>query len=437
MDSLSAIDKLNQDSKYAYVLDRICLDLQHCDAKEKTIAQYEQRFSTAIAGLCGGKDLSIEPGSLRNLLSTAPLSIVQLACSAWIRASLACATFPVSPDIEREIVDAVDKSFSDVYRKLALDSKTQPYEKRQNLLNELETLERDMHSLLNSPVSVSLIGTLRQRFMKLFKTPIAQAVVWPFLPDQMRSEPLLAQLFQCVSEFAEAGPDDLMEAFENASEILEPFKAEAEQFATHYSQEILATLVKLLTQALADYMLSSPLAKPARIEILEVKKKYPLSSVGTNLRIAFLLKNYGPGTAQDVLFKIEEIGAITLHAEKTEWYLGTVGETAVDISVPITVNQSTSETAIRTSVTWKNFDHSDEVREFVFDLNQQRTDVDWEIKKYLDPYSLEPVEDESELVGRTDVLEELSSLAYAKSVGSCYLFGQKRVGKTSVVKTFR
>lgn len=437
MDSLSAIDKLNQDSKYAYALDRICLDLQHCDAKEKTIAQYEQRYSTAIAGLCGGEGLSIESGRLRNLLSTAPLSIVQLACSAWIRASLACATFPVSPDIEREIADAVDKSFSDVYRKLALDSKTQPYEKRKNLINALETLEGDMHSLLNSPVSVSLIGTLRQRFMKLFKTPIAQAVVWPFLPDQMRSEPRLAQLFQCVSELAEAGPDDLMEAFENASEILETFKAEAEQFATHYSQEILATLVKLLTQALADYMLSSPLAKPARIEILEVKKKYPLSSVGTNLRIAFLLKNYGPGTAQDVLFKIEEIGAITLHAEKTEWYLGTVGETAVDISVPITVNQSTNETAIRTSVTWKNFDHSEGVGEFVFDLYQQRTDVDWEIKKYLDPYSLEPVEDESELVGRTDVLEELSSLAYAKSVGSCYLFGQKRVGKTSVVKTFR
>lgn len=84
---------------------------------------------------------------------------------------------------------------------------------------------------------------------------------------------------------------------------------------------------------------------------------------------------------------------------------------------------------IITSVTRKNFDNSESSKSFISDLRQQRTDVDWEIKRFMDPFSLEPVEDESELIGRADVLEELSSLAYAKSLGSYYLYGQKRVGK--------
>lgn len=435
--SLSAIDGLIEGGEYVYALDRICLDLEHVATKEQAITQYELRLINAIGGLCTQSKISVDPAEFGSLRSIAPPPIVQLVSSTSIRASLACAAFPVSSYLKREFASAIDQSFSDLGRKQQHDPKTQAYEKRKILVDALETLEADMQSLLRSDLRVDLVGALRQSFMKLFKTPMTQAVIWPFIPKEMRSEVRLAQLFQCVSALAEAGPEDLLQVFKNASEILKTFTAEAEQLRTHYSQEIFAKLGRLLTGVLEGYMAASPLAQPARIDIVEIKKKYPLSMAGTTLFMTFQVKNYGPGPAQDVLFRVDEIGAATLSAEKKEWYLGTVAETAVDICVPIIVKGSTKETAISTSVAWKNFDNGEVVSDFVFDLHQQRTDVDWEIKKFMDPYSLEPVEDESELIGRADVLGELSSLAYAKSVGSCYLYGQKRVGKTSVVKTLR
>jgi len=435
--SLFAIDALNQERGYVHALDRICIDLLKTEsATQQLVAQYEQRFLVAITGICEGESIPKEPGGFRKQLSAAPHSSVQLASATWIRASLACSIFPVSSEIERDITESVERSFTEVYRRLDLDPKTQSYEKRKAILNNLSTFEKDLSNLLSSPISIRLIGTLRQGLMKLLKSPISQAVLYPFVPEKIRSESRLAQLFQCVSDLAESAPEELMQTFQNASEIVGAFTADADQFGTYYCETVFAALAKLLKQALDDFMLASPLAQPANIDILEVKKKYPLSSAGTTIRMTFQVKNGGLGSAQDVLFRVEEVGADSLHIEKKEWYLGTVSESLVNICVPIFVSEDTPATAITTSVTWRNYDRSEVRREYIFDLEQQRKDIEWDRKKFLDPFSLEPVEDEAELVGRTDVLEELTSLAYAKSVGSCYLYGQKRVGKTSVVKTF-
>ena len=184
-------------------------------------------------------------------------------------------------------------------------------------------------------------------------------------------------------------------------------------------------------------MTNSPLAQPANVHLSDVKKKYPLLSVGNTIRLVFQVKNRGPGTAREVLFRVLEIGDANLQVEKSEWYLGTLADTAVEIAVPVLVNAPANDSAVSVAVTWTNFDHKREEREFLFDVLKQRSDVDWEVQKYRDPFSLEPVESEAELVGRADVLEQLTGLAYSKSVGSCYLFGQKRVGKTSVVKTLQ
>jgi hypothetical protein len=435
--SLATIDALSEDHQYIRAMDHICTDMKNGDMhNEPAIVKYEERFYNAIHGLCEQNNGVSELVKLGSALITAPHSIVQLAFSTWIRASLGCAAFPVSLDMEREIVDAAERSSREIFHKLQISQK-QAYEKRKILLDELARLEGELHNLLIAPIEVSSVGVLRHNFMKLIKMPISQAVIWPFIPDELRSETRLAQLFSCVSKLDDSAPDEIMDAFANASEILDCYTQRAEEYSTYYSRTIFAELGNKLTQAIQYYMQASPSARPAHIDILEVKKKYPLSTSGTVIYVTFQLNNCGPGTAQDVLFKVVEIDATTLYSEKKEWYLGTVGETIVEICIPITITAPTNDTVIMTSVTWKNFDHSEECHDFIFDLHQQRTDVDWKGIKFFDPYSLEPVEEESELVGRTDILEELASLAYAKSVGSCYLYGQKRVGKTSVVKTLR
>jgi len=50
---------------------------------------------------------------------------------------------------------------------------------------------------------------------------------------------------------------------------------------------------------------------------------------------------------------------------------------------------------------------------------------------------MEPVETAAELAGRKEILDFLLAQASSKSLGSSYISGQKRVGKTSIVKTLK
>src|SRR5439155_6367837 len=92
---------------------------------------------------------------------------------------------------------------------------------------------------------------------------------------------------------------------------------------------------------------------------------------------------------------------------------------------------------IEVDVSWRNFDLSLAKHRESFQFDAQRSDVDWAGLTQRDPYSLEPVTTEAELVGRADILAELVARAQAPSIGSSYLFGQKRVGKTSIVRTVK
>jgi hypothetical protein len=432
---LAEIDELNQGGLYIRALDLVCKNLEDLNATSQAISDYEKRLVTAIRGLCYVDGLADDGSALRDCLVNVPRSVIQVVGATWARACTACSSFPKLSETERGVADAVSDALSSVYQRLGVLPNAQNYEKRKAITTALPQLEAELRELINSPIEVGIAGTIRQRFMKMFKGPLTQAVVWPFLPEDMRSELRFAQLFTAILELGEAGPDELLDAFEDASAIVRSFTDEANRYSTTYSVNILGELGRKLQLAIDEYMGSTPLAQPAHFVVTQARKKYPLLSSGTTLRATFQLQNSGPGTAREVVFRISEFATTSLAAEKTEWYLGSIGTSTIEVTIPIAVLAPTQDTLIEVEISWKNFDHSERIEKFTFELNQQRTDVDWETCRYLDPYSLEPVEEEAELVGRTEVLEQLTSLAFSKSVGSCYLYGQKRVGKTSVVKT--
>ena len=67
-----------------------------------------------------------------------------------------------------------------------------------------------------------------------------------------------------------------------------------------------------------------------------------------------------------------------------------------------------------------------------FPILAQRDDVDWTNVELTEPYSLEAVTTEDDLIGRKVELRRLLRLANSQTVGSGFIYGQKRVGKTSL-----
>src|SRR5262249_33691532 len=84
---------------------------------------------------------------------------------------------------------------------------------------------------------------------------------------------------------------------------------------------------------------------------------------------------------------------------------------------------------------WRSFDGTRHSISQDFELQGQRKDIDWSDLSKSDPYRLEPVSNEADLVGRSEILNDLISRICGPSVGSFFIYGQKRVGKTSVAKT--
>ena len=68
----------------------------------------------------------------------------------------------------------------------------------------------------------------------------------------------------------------------------------------------------------------------------------------------------------------------------------------------------------------------------IFTIEAQEEAIDWEIAEVRDPYSLEAITTENKLIGRKDELKQLLRLANNPAVASGFIYGQKRVGKTSL-----
>ena len=106
--------------------------------------------------------------------------------------------------------------------------------------------------------------------------------------------------------------------------------------------------------------------------------------------------------------------------------------TKQQIEIPCITVKSNDGIELLGSVKWKDFDGKAQSEDFVYTLDTQKSKIDWSELQQSDPYSLEPVSDADELVGRRYVLNKLIGSAKGKSVGSTVIHGQKRVGKTSI-----
>ena len=67
-----------------------------------------------------------------------------------------------------------------------------------------------------------------------------------------------------------------------------------------------------------------------------------------------------------------------------------------------------------------------------FRFGAQREDIHWDDVELTEPYSLEAVTTRDELIGREEELKRLLRLSSLQTVGSAFIYGHKRVGKTSL-----
>jgi hypothetical protein len=160
--------------------------------------------------------------------------------------------------------------------------------------------------------------------------------------------------------------------------------------------------------------------------------KLDLSAVGKEVAFSCRLRNEGDGQAYGIKLDILENKRFTLAvaSPRHTFEIPARSEQIVTFSLVPLVGVPTEQLAMQW--TCKNLMDEPHRDTTILHLEQQSAQPDWDDLYENPPYTLKPVKTRDQLFGRSPILEELRlNAAQGKST---FLWGQKRVGKTSLLQ---
>jgi hypothetical protein len=375
------------------------------------------------------------PSETRDGLFSSELSFVQNRfSSACLLRLLGCnpAAFAITP-FRFQAYQLFDRTLApDLYKRIKVDVKMQHHEKEEKLKDVVPSVEQALDGVLCSPMALDAVPAFRIALMKVVHNAYGQVILPPYLPKR-DLDTLLKSVCDSTAAYLNAQPTDFLGSFATACQSLETTIAEAEAVHFWYSQHYIAEPLKSVLAGLRAHFTASPVHQSPSITAERSDKKYPFYLQNKEIDLEIDLENAGPGHAFDVSLSVAAITDVRpVHSTISIGDLN--GPTRVRL--PVRTVGSATDVALDLDIEWRRFDQTRESKQFMLLFLSQRSDINWASLSTAEPYDLEPVTTEAELIGRADFLNDLVSMVRGTSVGSAIIFGQKRVGKTSLVKTF-
>jgi hypothetical protein len=319
----------------------------------------------------------------------------------------------------------------DLYKRLKLDVKQQNHEKEAKLKDVVPHLEHALEAVLAQPLTMLTVPAYRTALLKQFRSGFGHAVLPHYFP-KMELDTLLSSVCDSISAYLNARPKDVPASLIAARQSIENGIAEAESVHFWYSKRYIAEPLKLVLADLETHFAKSPIHQAPSITVAPSDKKYPFYLQNKDVDLEIDIGNDGPGHAFDVSLTAAAITDVSL-GRSTISIGDLAGQTRVRL--PVKTAGIATDVALELDVEWQRSDQKREFRRYTLLFLSQRSDINWTSLSTSEPYDLEPVTTEADLIGRADFLNDLVSMVRGTSVGSAVIFGQKRVGKTSLVRT--
>lgn len=347
-----------------------------------------------------------------------------------------------------ESFSAGSESFELVYSELELfyrehfkDSKEIKVPKRKELTEGFIKRRTDKIRLLNVLKDNLLNGTFNsslykflQEYNKIVTQPDFVHCIAPLLPSTLYSKVAMESLIKPITDsFTHLEIDHKYQHFENYKNIyisqLRDIDASSELQLNIFLPivEYLFSLLKTQCETLE--------AKNAKLSVNKTSRKYNFDNFERNeFDLLFTVKNVGEGLGREIL-----IESLTENFKFCVYKLGVLKPLEeVNISIPAEiVVDETFLPVIKLRCSWK--DNSADVKFLIFELEFeiQTKDVPWFDLEKSKPYTIQEIEDKDKLYGRDEILRELENNVRSSKIESYKIWGQKRVGKSSIVKTLK
>lgn len=331
---------------------------------------------------------------------------------------------------KHQVLKLIQNSLPDICNNLGITDKTETYNKETILKDFINKKEKELDENICFNGELSSINGFNQTYRRI--TSARKNILEPFV-DKLLSKPTLDKIFIKLHDYTEAKEDEKYPIYCSVNEIIEQQIESANAIGTKYAVNYIAIPFNQIKSSISNDIEKSPFYIPVNLSINKTEKKYPLSK-GVIYSFNLSINKEGKGYAQNVNVKILGYNCQDIKIYKDEQYIGNIKSPRVVIEFEYEVLKQTESIVLEVQITWSSADKHIKCFYDIIELSSQSTTLKWEEIINLEPYNLEPVETVPELIGRDSILNRLRSMT-TSSIGSSYVYGQRRVGKTSIVKT--
>lgn len=180
---------------------------------------------------------------------------------------------------------------------------------------------------------------------------------------------------------------------------------------------------------------NTAIERAAQIKIETTNRKYNFSNTERlEQEIFFIVSNDGEGLAKNT--SISSLSK-SFHFEPLNVGILMPGEKR-DISVVSSIKfDSEFKPKLEIQFQWEEVSGKQSFSECSVEFQVQKSEIPWEELKKLNPFSNSIIDSAEKLFGREEIIDELKSNILSENIESYKLWGQKRVGKSSIVKTLK
>ena len=344
------------------------------------------------------------------------------------------------PDQRLKVVKLLDETYSDkIHKIIKLDIKSTAHEKLPIYQEISSKALQNINIISDSIVSLETALKIRSRYMKALKNPLNRILLDNQIYNQsLISSERISEFFAALDQYANANRKGKLNTFQRIESIYNSYQEDFKKNISNiYSESFLTNVIDTTFNIAKQDFMDSDLHTEAHIKVVGSKRKYPIHISSKEFLITAKLINEGPGISYNTIINIidcddplsitpEELNLGDLDTGSYEFTL-TGRVLSVSTEVPMVIGQVCY------------LDHEKNACELDFELTiiPQNANVDWDTVKYKQPYSLESVDNEKDLIGRKDLLEIITEKLRLKKMESSIIHGQKRVGKTSLARTIQ
>ncbi|MCP3940928.1 MAG: ATP-binding protein [Desulfobacteraceae bacterium] len=324
------------------------------------------------------------------------------------------------------------QSVPEVCRFLNLNEKVETYKVENKVREFVKTIESEIEREITKSIDLKYINIFGKNYRTVINKKINRQLLDPFFGDKFDRQ-LIDKAFRIIQDYGDGDLNQRYLLFKEAKKVLESIIEASKESGTKYSVDYICKPFSVIINILKEDFEKNPNAQPASLQIKNTEKKYPFIR-GMKHNIQLLIENDSTGYADDTNVIIDLYSDEIIELYKLEQYVGVVKRSSM-IEFEYNGIQNADSITLIGEIEWKNFNKESCKKNFEIELIGQRNDINWSKLESEEPYDLEPVTDKSALIGRKKIINGLSRIR--KKLTSSYIFGQRRVGKTSIVKTLQ